>query len=632
MFRQTSFALEPWLNDRIGTGKSFIGAQICKILVKTGAKRILVISYTNHALDQFLEDLHKTGIAWDDMVRLGAKAKCTPQTERIVLSEQNSRSRMSFETRQLMLQLQNQAQDLAREIADAFRRYRNFSLTWAVLSEYLEFSGDEGHFYDAFLVPAGEAGWNQAGRNRKAVKPDFLFMQWKDGNGPGMFAKQMPESARCVWSMPSAARRAKIAKWTEMTIGEHVRKTQGLMQKFDTIQDRLKVIFNQGKVELMKLKKIIGCTTTAAATHSELIRAAETDVVLVEEAGEILESHILTALTPSVTQLIQIGDHKQLRPKVNNYSLTVEKGEGFDLNRSMFERMILQGAPHTTLHKQHRMCPEISLYVRELTYPDLVDDEKTKNRPSIRGLRDRVVFLNHSHLEETEKAIADRREPGVKTSVKNAYEAELVLSCVKYFIQQGYKTEHIVILTPYLGQLRLLRDELQARAGVDALLNDLDSHELIRAGLHSEAASKVNKKPLRISTIDNYQGEESDIVVASLTRGNESGIIGFMSAPERLNVLISRARNCLVMIGNMETFMISKRGKDTWVPFFEILKRQNNLYDGLPVKCEQHPDKTALLKTPADFETFCPDGGCFQPWYVTLTLFSWCNELTLTTI
>lgn len=113
---------------------------------------------------------------------------------------------------------------------------------------------------------------------------------------------------------------------------------------------------------------------------------------------------------------------------------------------------------------------------------------------------------------------------------------------------------------------------------------------------------------------DNYQGEESDIVVVSLTRSNDRGDIGFLSAPERLNVLISRARNCLLMIGNMETFMTSKKGKLAWIPFFESMKAKNHLYDGLPVTCQRHPDRRFLLKEPADFDRCCPDGGCAEPW------------------
>lgn len=115
---------------------------------------------------------------------------------------------------------------------------------------------------------------------------------------------------------------------------------------------------------------------------------------------------------------------------------------------------------------------------------------------------------------------------------------------------------------------------------------------------------------------DNYQGEESDIVIASLTRSNASGDIGFMSAPERLNVLITRARNGIVLIGNMDTFMNSKKGKATWHPFFDLLKSKGHLYDGLPVYCGKHPQRTALLKNPIDFDKSCPDGGCTELWYV----------------
>ena len=88
-----------------------------------------------------------------------------------------------------------------------------------------------------------------------------------------------------------------------------------------------------------------------------------------------------------------------------------------------------------------------------------------------------------------------------------------------------------------------------------------------------------------------------------------------MAAPERLNVLITRARNCLVLIGNMETFKQSKKGVDTWQPFFQLLKEEKHLYDGLPVKCERHPERKALLKNPADFSACAPDGGCTEPWY-----------------
>lgn len=49
----------------------------------------------------------------------------------------------------------------------------------------------------------------------------------------------------------------------------------------------------------------------------ELIRAARPSVLLVEEAGEILESHVLTSLSDGVEHLILIGDHKYVSLNLN---------------------------------------------------------------------------------------------------------------------------------------------------------------------------------------------------------------------------------------------------------------------------------------------------------------------------
>lgn len=117
-----------------------------------------------------------------------------------------------------------------------------------------------------------------------------------------------------------------------------------------------------------------------------------------------------------------------------------------------------------------------------------------------------------------------------------------------------------------------------------------------------------------LTITDNYQGEETDIVIVSLTRSNKTGEIGFMAAPQRLNVLLSRARMALIMIGNADTFTKSRRGKEAWVPFLNRLSENRHLYDGLPVHCEQHPQKKTLLQRIEDFETECPDGGCAEPW------------------
>lgn len=193
---------------------------------------------------------------------------------------------------------------------------------------------------------------------------------------------------------------------------------------------------------------------------------------------------------------------RQLRPKVNNYFLTVEKGNGFDLNRSMFERLVLKGYPHTTLSQQHRMRPEISDLVRQLTYPALRDADGTKNRKHTRGLQDDVIFLSHDRPEDENPEMKDNRELYPSSSKRNTYEAEMVLKIVRYLAQQGYGTEKLVVLTPYLGQLQLLQSILKTET--DPVLNDLDSFDLVRAGLVTEATAKLTQRPLRLATIGQF--------------------------------------------------------------------------------------------------------------------------------
>ena len=87
-----------------------------------------------------------------------------------------------------------------------------------------------------------------------------------------------------------------------------------------------------------------------------------------------------------------------------------------------------------------------------------------------------------------------------------------------------------------------------------------------------------------------------------------------MAAPQRLNVLLSRARDGLILIGNANTFTRGRKGGKVWGPFVEHLSQAGHIYDGLPVKCERHPKKMALLKNKGDFDIECPDGGCSEPW------------------
>jgi len=174
----------------------------------------------------------------------------------------------------------------------------------------------------------------------------------------------------------------------------------------------------------------------------------------------------------------------------------------------------------------------------------------------------------------------------------------------------------LVVLTPYLGQLYNLQEILKSEN--DPVLNDLDWFDLVKAGLMPATDAGEAKSSLRLATIDNYQGEESDIVIVTLTRSNPNNDIGFLHSPERLNVLLSRARNALIMIGNENTLTKSRKGGKLWARLFKMLRANGHIYEGLPVRCSRHPDRTAVVKDPQQFDVECPDGGCQEPCGITL--------------
>eukprot|EP00435_Cladocopium_sp_Y103_P041522 s2572_g11.t1 len=144
--------------------------------------------------------------------------------------------------------------------------------------------------------------------------------------------------------------------------------------------------------QIKELKKIIGMTITGASINLGLLKQIQPDVVIVEEAAEVLEPQILAVLGPWVKHLILIGDHRQLPPPVETYSLKLN--HLFDT--SMLERLIHNKLPslgrlasslrpgfasprNVELIRQGRMLPSISKLLSPI-YPFLRDNLKVVQR------------------------------------------------------------------------------------------------------------------------------------------------------------------------------------------------------------------------------------------------------------
>lgn len=469
---------------------------MAKVIHDFTSQNILVVCFTNHALDQFLEDLLDIGIPSSAMVRLGGKS--TDRTKPLMLREQNA-IKLDHTQWAKIDKIKERLQKHETRLQDAFNRFQVANVQKIHLMEFLEFLSEDLPFFDAFTVPKdGEDGMTRVGKKGKAMGPFYLLDRWTRGeSNPGFLQSPQANGVAAVWKMPLELRQATLVRWQTAILNDLVNEIRETGRLYNLDQTELDRVFGERDAGIIRTKRIIACTTNGAAKYSSAIQAASPGVVLVEEAGEILEAHILTSLGPQTEQLIMIGDHKQLRPKCS-YDLSVEQGDGFDLNRSLFERLVLKGFPHVTLTQQHRMRPEISSMIRHMTYPDLTDASSTLQRADLRGFRDNVIFVNHSH-PETELKNGRELNDGRTSSKQNEFEGKMILKCVRYLAQQGYGSDKLVVITPYLGQLKLLRDQLSQTN--DPILNDLDKFDLVRAGLLTDLSSKTSKPTLRISTI-----------------------------------------------------------------------------------------------------------------------------------
>ena len=90
-------------------------------------------------------------------------------------------------------------------------------------------------------------------------------------------------------------------------------------------------------------------------------------------------------------------------------------------------------------------------------------------------------------------------------------------------------------------------------------------------------------KGVHITVVDNFQGEESDIILLSLVRNNSNSNIGFLKIENRVCVALSRARKGMYIMGNMDNLTHSS---PLWEKIRETLKYQKAIGNRLELQCQ----------------------------------------------
>jgi len=193
------------------------------------------------------------------------------------------------------------------------------------------------------------------------------------------------------------------------------------------------------------------------------------------------------------------------------------------------------------IRDRYRMAAPIGSYVSVASY-----DGRLRNSPEMAALRSPLPWPFNRNL--TWLTIRGREKKGGSGSLSNRAEIEAVGRVVRHLQRLGLEHLRVAVIAMYADQVTQLRRELRM----------------------------VALPGLAVDTVDAFEGEEADVVILSLVRSNEAERIGFLKKAQRLNVAISRAKQLLVVVGDIET-MTGREGQDLYRPLLEHVEREGRV-------------------------------------------------------
>lgn len=265
-----------------GTGKTYIGGIAARLLVdlldrdrKTNRSErspILVLCYTNHALDQFLEHLMDLGVK--EIVRVGGKSK-SPLMESRNLFNLREKKPMSQASRGQVARLFQEKDDLVRQIESLLRNRQSGWMDPRGATSYI-FLKDVIAARAPHMVPifdnAGKAARkddsdsDEEGAEFIEVvnkKEKNLWRVWTDGNSPrkappprksgSTLARPIEEllADRDIWSMSLVERRALLRYLVETKVSANVRQLTFLNSQLAGVTKELDEIHSKNDLAVL---------------------------------------------------------------------------------------------------------------------------------------------------------------------------------------------------------------------------------------------------------------------------------------------------------------------------------------------------------------------------------------------
>lgn len=307
---------------------------------------------------------------------------------------------------------------------------------------------------------------------------------------------------------------------------------------------------------------IFATTNTSSERDLCPTPSSDFDWVIVEEAGKATPTELLQPLLLGNRWLL-IGDHKQLPPFSSHEmaqnlkicedhsnprlaQIGVQSGwilRVMDMFRYLFEdgetRLGVKRLPVPAerkashqLNLQFRMRKEIADLISQHFYSDSPLETADSAKAQHHGLthppwlrQKSIAWLDTSQLECSEET---------QPSWTNPLERRLIVSLINQLSSNQGGASAIAartaILSPYRHQVMKLRN-----------------------------CFKETPFEKCVHTVDSFQGRQADIIILSLVRNNRGGQndlcrLGFLKDAQRINVLLSRARQLLILVGAARCF------------------------------------------------------------------------------
>jgi superfamily I DNA and/or RNA helicase len=300
------------------------------------------------------------------------------------------------------------------------------------------------------------------------------------------------------------------------------------------------------------------------------------DVVIIDEVSK---SSFLDLLIPILygKTVILVGDHRQLPPMYDLRNLRNDDFDGLDPNvitkrkndeytnlyEECFFKTLFENVPdrlRVTLTKQYRCHGDIMkvfnhFYTNGSGRGSLElglanQNDQKQHGLLIKGKNGRTLIDRDKHIYFVDCGESYEKF-GDSTSATNETEARVIVELAKRIDEAYGRTER-----PQIDEPR----RIDKRPSMGVICTYGDQAKLIKRKLNKNALRNINElfdERFIVSTVDDFQGDERDIIFVSMVRNpvpvnRAKTRAEFVKKFERINVALSRARRLLVIVGSKD--------------------------------------------------------------------------------